>query len=479
MRGRPGVPACVLVVACLATSAVWGDEKAAPPAKTQTVTRGPLKVEVTLSGVFESAVLHEVLLRPDVWSTLKVAEVVAEGTRVTAGQPILKLITKDLDTEIREQEFALQLSELAVRQARVELESLERSVPLDLDAARRARRVAEEELDYFVRITEAQRKESARESLKSAEYSLEYAREELDQLQQMYKADDLTEQTEEIILKRAQRAVERSDYFLEVAKTSHDRSLDIEIPRERQRLEETAARQNIALRKAEATLPPVLEKQRIEVQKVEHAHDQLVEKLKQLRADREQMTLTAPTNGLVYYGQSDRGKWSTAAALRKQLRPGGTVSANTVLLTVVEDRELFVRVDVPEKEFRHFQPGTPASVRPTAYPKARFAGECVPTGLVPVTEGTFDGRVNITRAEGDPVPVIGMTCQVLIMPYQNDAALTVPATAIFGDEDDRHVYLEAGGEATKRSVTTGETAGGQTEIVDGLTDGDIILLEKP
>jgi multidrug efflux pump subunit AcrA (membrane-fusion protein) len=434
---------------------------------------------VSLDGVFEAETTHEIILQPKAWSTLKVEKVIAEGTRVKKGEPILWLDTQQLDEQIQDQEFAQRLGYLSRKQAEVDLEVLEESVPLDLVAAQRSNRIAEEDWEYFREVTEAERKRSAEENLKSANYSLEYSQEELDQLEQMYKEDDLTEQTEEIILKRAQRSVERSQYYLELAKTRHEKALAVDLPREKQRVKDSAIRSELSLKKAEATLPRSLEKQRIELEKLLFTQEKLEQKLSQLRDDRDQMVVKAPADGFVYYGQSDRGKWTTAATLRKQLRPGGSLSANAVVMTVVADGPGFVRVDVPEKDFRHFTRKTPATVKPTAFPNTSFEGECGQLGPVAVKEGTFDGRVHFEWEKGDPRPVVGMTCKVTVTPYQKDDALTVPSSAVFGTEGNKHVFLKDGEESTKRPVTTGESAGGKTEITDGLSEGDVILLKKP
>jgi HlyD family secretion protein len=447
--------------------------------KTQTVKAGPFKVEVTFDGVFEAAQATEIILRPEVWSSLKVEEVVAEGKRVTEGDTLLKLETDDLDDAIRDQEFALRLSELSLQQARVELQSLEKSVPLDLEAARRAQRVAEEELEYFRDVREEQQKVAARESLKSAEHSLEYAQEELDQLEQMYKADDLTEQTEEIILKRAQRSVERSQYFLDVAEDRYTRSIDYTIPRERQQVEEADVRARLSLRKSEAVLPRSLDQARIELEKTALAHQRLVEKLEQHKADHELMVVEAPVDGTVYYGEAERGAWTTAATVRKQLRPAGSVSGNSVLMTIVAAEPIVVRVDVPEKNYRHFSEGAPAVIRPTAFPQAEFQGTCEALSPAAVKAGTFDGQVRFEVGDAEPTPLAGMTCKVTITPYESDSAIAVPESAVFGEAGERHVFVEDGGEAKKQPVETGETAGGKIEITDGLSEGDVILLEKP
>ena len=59
-----------------------------------------------------------------------------------------------------------------------------------------------------------------------------YQKEELEQLERMYKADDLTEETEEIILTRAQHGVDAAKYRLKKAIAAQDRFLNVVLPRQ-------------------------------------------------------------------------------------------------------------------------------------------------------------------------------------------------------------------------------------------------------
>ncbi|MFG0334951.1 MAG: hypothetical protein ACF8TS_16465, partial [Maioricimonas sp. JB049] len=200
LRVRSCVTLLILLAAGLAPPPVVAD-----PPETHVVESGPFRVTVELDGVFESQSMHEVILRPEVWSGLVALKAVEQGTRVEEGEQVLWLDTDKIENEIRDLEFQIEQGQLSFEQKEVELATLRKSVPLDIEAAERARRVAVDDLNYFLEIDEGLRRRSAEESLLSAKYSLEYAQEELDQLEKMYRADDLTEETEEIILRRAQR----------------------------------------------------------------------------------------------------------------------------------------------------------------------------------------------------------------------------------------------------------------------------------
>ncbi|HCU87099.1 MAG TPA: HlyD family secretion protein, partial [Verrucomicrobiales bacterium] len=73
---------------------------------------------------------------------------------------------------------------------------------------------------------------SARFSLLTSQNSLAYAEEELKQLKKMYAADDITEETEEIILQRATHAVNRAKHFLERSESTAANTLTATLPRE-------------------------------------------------------------------------------------------------------------------------------------------------------------------------------------------------------------------------------------------------------
>src|SRR5581483_10553787 len=95
--------------------------------------------------------------------------------------------------------------------------------------------------------------------------------------------------------------------------------------------------------------------------------------------------------------------------------------------------------------------------------------------------GKFEVRI---EPDGDKAAglVPGMTCSVRFVTARKESALTVPASAVFEDDDDaKYVYRpgKAGGKPQKKTVKVGITAGDRVEIVEGLSEGDEILASKP
>ena len=125
-------------------------------------------------------------------------------------------------------------------------------------------------------------------------------------------------------------------------------------------------------------------------------------------------------------------------------------------------------------------------VTPTVDPEHRLPVRLTSVLPIPREPGKFDAVFALDIGEDQSVIKPGMACSVKLVPYRKEDALTVPATAVF--EDDwadalaYYVYLakpDKDGNYPKRPVKIGKSAGGKTEIVDGLAEGDEILTSKP
>ncbi len=448
------------------------------------VKPGKMNIWLNLEGIYESTAFDEIVLEPKQWKTLKVKKVVPHGSAVMEGDPVLWLETDELDKELEKQKRALVQAELSLRLASEELRFLKESTAMNLDAVDRAAKIAKEELDYFQKVREQQEIKSANMNLKFAKYSLENAQEELNQLQQMYEADDLTEQTEEIILKRAKRAVESAEFSLERAELSHARRLTTLIPREKQALIDAQA--NAALNRAKSivTLPMILRSKELDVEKQQRDVEELGRKITELEHDREMMTIFANRSGLIYYGRCVNGKWNEISTRAKQLKPSGTVSPKTVLMTVVDPTALRVRLSLTQEQLALARQGQLATFKPKAHLNYFSRGKLTEVTPVLQSDGKFLALAT-TSSHPDYLITPGMTCQVKVQVYAKENVLSVPASMVHLDEfsDDPRPYVWLGnrkaGSQKKQFVKTGYRDAGRIEILSGLKPGDIVWPQKP
>jgi RND family efflux transporter MFP subunit len=320
-------------------------------------------------------------------------------------------------------------------------------------------------------------------SLKNYEDTLVYAQEELKQLKKMYEADDLTEETEEIILVRAQRTVDRAKFSLEGAKIRNEDALKVTIPREDLETKEKAKRDELSSRALRKVQPVELEKKQLESKKLAEQHKKASENLARLESDRKAMTVSSPTSGVLYRGTFEKGKWSGDTALKARFRKGGMLKPNEIFMTVVEPKPLFVRASLPEADLRRLKKGCEGKMKCKAFPDQKLTGSIREVSNVPVSPGKFELLVDFAMPKEARGILPGMSCQLQFLVYENEQAIVVPASAVFSerkDEDNKFVYLHREGKKPKKqTVKTGERSGENIEVIEGLKAGKKILAEKP
>jgi len=447
------------------------------------VKKGPFRIEVSLDGVFEAQHMTEMVLRPQEWAGLTVLTAVEHGTVVRRGDLLLALELEKIDRAIADLRAELEVTGLTIQQAEQSLRTLEATTPLDLAAGGRAERIAREDLKHFFDVSLPGLKKTLDFSLKTAKDMLEYQQEELRQLEKMYKADDLTEETEEIILRRARNAVERAKFLYERAQVEHDQVLKFDLPRMEEKVKDSAQRAQLQWEKDKIAIPVALKKQRLDLEKlkVQRAHSQ--QRLKNLQADRETMIVKAPSDGVVYYGRCVRGRFGGGASATEDFRRGGTISPNAVFMTIVQPRPMFIRSSVPEKDLHLVRAGVKGAARPTGYPDLKLTAIVERVAVVPGGSGGFDARITVALDQHAQALMPGMACDVKLAAYEKKDAVAVPAGALAADESDEqkhYVYVVTkDGKPQKREVTVGKRSDKQVEILRGLGEGDEILTEAP
>ncbi|MFC4990950.1 acyltransferase family protein [Rubritalea tangerina] len=162
---------------------------------------------VRVQGIAAPQNAAEVVIAPEIWGDFIVEKVLPQGTKFEKGQQIVWIDTKKVDKYIQEQELERKIDGIRLQKAQQELAELKLKTQRDLLVAKRN---YEREVENYKRYQEVDLPDqiaSTKFDGEKSEWYLSYTREELRQLLKMYEADGLTEETEEIIVQRAQNSV--------------------------------------------------------------------------------------------------------------------------------------------------------------------------------------------------------------------------------------------------------------------------------
>jgi multidrug efflux pump subunit AcrA (membrane-fusion protein) len=464
------------LTALLATAALAGEAPKPKPPETQNVKRQRFEHALTLKGVVVAEKVHEVAFRPRAWAQLVVDWAAPHGSRVKAGEVILSLEVDKLDQAIADAEKDMAISDLDFAVKKVEFETLKASVPLDVEAAERALRIAREDFERYQKIDRPLQIKSTEFGVKAAKDHLTYVKEELRQLEKMYKADELTEETEEIILQRQRNAVERTEFALEKTLAAAEKTMKVDIPRQDVAAEEGVARRELAHAKARAALAAAVKKAELEFEKLQVARSRAAEKMAKMKADREALVVKAPFDGMVYYGACVAGNWTS---LNRSLNAGTALKPLEVAMTLVQPRPVFVRATVAEKDVMHCRPGLSGTATPVAFPGAGLPARVTSVSAVPVAPGNYEVKLSVDVPEGAVAIVPGMNCTVRLVAFRVEDAIVVPASAVHGNGKPFVYVRQKAGGSEKRPVTIGKRTSAKVQIADGLASGETIFLKKP
>lgn len=453
----------------------------AQPAKHK-VGRELVTIEKTFQVTFQPKEAAEIRLDTKTWSTFRVVEAVEHGREVRKGDILVRFDREEFDRALVDQERSVRTAEMALQEGERLLALMEKTVPFDLTTAERNLQMAKEDTErYFAKERDLNIR-SYEMNLRSAKMSLESAEEELRQLEKMYKADDLVEETEEFILKRQQYAVERARFIFELEKDRYDEFHEKGLARFDESMRRDLERTAYLTERSRINLPSLLAQQRISVEQLRSDLERAKDRLNKLRADQAFMEIKAPCDGIVYYGEFNRGEWGGATTLMSKLRPGGSPMKGDVIMTVVQVPPRTVRFSVGETDLRWMTPGLEGTVKAKGLPQISLPACVTDVKAIPVAADRFDVVAEVTLPK-KPLPLVpAMTGTIRFNVYVKEDALVVPAKAVFAEElnpDERYVYVVKGDKHEKRPVKVGEQVRDKIEILGGLRDGEEILLEKP
>ena len=460
-----------------------GKEVKAKTHETLYPERKLFKIDLTLEGFLEDSQAKALDYPVEHWQELKVVTAPVLGKEVKRGDLLLRLNLEKIKQEIQRLNNDLAMLDLNREILDTELELAESLAPMKQNEIDRMEAYAKEDLERFKKTDLPFQKKSSQMSLKRQEQYLSYSLEELNQLKKMYEADDLTEETEEIIIQRAQNDVDQAKFYVDSARKSFKEFNEVLVPRSERSIMEAYKRENLsfeALRKIE---PAQLKKQRLERKKLEEERKILANRKRYLEKDLQSMSMKSPLDGRLYWGTFERGKWSGIAPYKSKLQKGGSLKPHDPIITISPSKRMRARLNLPEKFLHEIKPQTEGTIKFSTNPREKFQAKAVDISKTPVSPGVYDVTVEVSFPKDFIIPSAGTSCSFLFTAYECENALTLPETVLFEEEyakEEKYVYLlNKRNEAKKRTVKVGRKSGKTYEILDGISKTAKILKEKP
>jgi HlyD family secretion protein len=377
----------------------------------------------------------------------KVSEVlVAEGDRVIQGQVLAVLDTDDLQQSVRQAKAQMQVNEASLERAR-KMASAE-----EIAAAEAALQAAEANLEDLKRGPSARDIELARLSIDQAKNSLWGAQGNRDAIAGNPMSGGGAKTQAEAQVANAELAVKTAELnyakLFEPPKESAIRSAESQI---------VQAESNLARLKA---LPSAED---IRVAEAQLASTHLNVEIAEARL--KDSTLLAPFGGQL-------ATW--------KLYVGDNVTLAGSVGTLVDTSSYRIELSIDETEVGKLSVGQKATITLDAFPNQELEGRVASTSLLgTLTQGIVTYGVTVELAPTQlPIKPL-MTAVVDIVVASKERALVVPNRALRRDREGIYVEILENNLPTRVGVTTGLAGKEVTEIIDGLTEGQQVIVGRP
>ncbi len=158
----------------------------------------------------------------------------------------------------------------------------------------------------------------------------------------------------------------------------------------------------------------------------------------------------------------------------RYVKLGNTITVGEPVFRVTSFEPLVAYLHIPEREYRQISPGQPVRIDIDALAGAQIFSDV--TRVSPIVDpdtGTFKITIEIDDAERRIKP--GMFGRMSIVYDVHENALQVPRSAIVEEIGTTSVFVVEEDVALRRPVTTGFSANGMIEIIDGIDDNENVI----
>ncbi|SFE45888.1 efflux RND transporter periplasmic adaptor subunit [Flavobacterium xueshanense] len=161
---------------------------------------------------------------------------------------------------------------------------------------------------------------------------------------------------------------------------------------------------------------------------------------------------------------------------KKYIEPGSVLGAGTQMFDIVNVSKLKLKVNVNENQVAGLKLGNTITVKASVYPDATFSGKI--SFIAPKADASLNFPVEIEIANNAANDLkAGMYGTAEFSANQGKKSLMiVPRNAFVGSVSSNEIFVIENGTAKLKTVTAGRILGDKVEILNGLSEGETVIV---
>ena len=437
--------------------------------------RGTLNVTITENGSLHAKNAEKITFEAN--RSGVITYLIEEGKAVEEGEVLCKLETTELEGELQELELNILQTEADLDTARTELDIQQSENVANVEKAGIALTKSTNELECYRDGTAPKERRTLEVAIKEAQTNFSRAEK---------KYEDSVKLLEQDYVNKAQVDQDRIEFErADIQLVGARRDLEIfdqyTYPMAMTDKETAVADATRDLANAEKRAKSTLRQKEVAVESQDSRLTQLRKKRDEVKEMIAKFTLTAPSPGIVLYGDPEQWWY------RENVKLGGQVWTGFTLFTIPDLRVMKVQLEIHEADINKIREEQHASVTMDTYPGMVLEGKV--TKIATVAGGSGRRRdeevkkfaVDITLGStGGLALKPGISAKAEIFVEKREDVLFVPLQSVFFEEGKQYCFVKRDGpEPVRVEVKSDLSNDSYVQIAEGLDVGERVLLYNP
>jgi HlyD family secretion protein len=445
---------------------------AAPASSRVKVARGDMCIAIEENGYLTAK--ENVNISPKFKGQGTITVLVEEGKSVAPGDVLAEFDKTQLENQISELENQLSQYEIELEAAKANLEIQERDNQAAIEKAELTLQFAQLTLERYEQGDQPNEQRKLDLAAEKAASEFERAKERFKQVPDLVASGFLTrvkEEEERILLREAEIGDENAKKDLELYKAYTTR---MDLKKKQTDVKDAERELENARKKADINLK---EKQAAHAQR-ERQVTSTKNRLDQQKTELSYYTIKAEKGGIVHYGDPEQ-PW-----YRDDIKVGGNVYQGRTLLTIPDLSNMQVLIQIHEADIDQIKLDLPVVVTVDSRKGESFTGKITEIASVATSANWTDEsnktfKVEVTLDAPTADLRAGVTAKAQIAVETLTGVLYVPIHAVVPEGDKHLAFVVKGSTIEERSLKIGKNNAHHVEVLEGLSEGDEILLYDP
>jgi len=467
----------ILVILFVSGQVFKGKSGESTDGPTYQVKRGPLTISFVESGTIKAR--DQIIIKNEVEGRTSIISLIPEGTRVKKGDLLVELDASSLEDQKIDQEIRVQNNEASYIGSKENLAVDENQAKSDVDLAKLNLEFAKQDLEKYIQGEYPYELDKADADITLYQQELAQAQETLKWSNQLFQEKYISE-TE---LQKDKLAEKKKALDVQLAQKSKELLTEYTYKRDMAQLKSDVSQAEMALERTERKASANVIQAQADLKAKEAEFLRQKDKLQKIEDQIKKTKIYAPADGLAIYATSARR--GGFRSREEPLDEGREVREREELIYLPTGNSSNAEITIHESNLEKTQIGLPAIITVDALLGNTFYGTVEQIAPLPDAQSMWmnpdlkvynseiyiDGNNEILRT--------GMSCQAEIIIQQYKDAIYVPLQAVIRVGTEPTVYVQAGDSSEPRKVKTGLDNNKMIHILDGLDEGDVVLLNPP